>query len=124
MKHLENDNILESIREGLGLSKDDTSFDTELLMHVNAAVGRLNQNGVGKYVQVDDKTMWHDILVDPLAEQEYSNMIPIYVLISTKLIFDPPAPSIIDQYVRMTEEMLWRLKIAYEKPEEVKTVEE
>lgn len=121
---MENRNILETIREGLGLSEDDTSFDVELLIHINAAVARLTQNGVGKYVDINTETMWYDILVDPTAEQEYSNMIPKYVLISTKLIFDPPAPSIVDQYVRMAEEMLWCLKISYEKPVEVKKVEE
>lgn len=128
MKHLDLDHsILITIREGLGLASDDTSFDTELIMHIVAAIARLNQNGVGNLVSVyDDTTTWKDLKDETQVEgNKLFNLVPIFVLMSTKLIFDPPAPSIIDHYVRTADELLWRLKIAYEKPtpEEVIPVE-
>jgi hypothetical protein len=110
--------ILSDVRVAVGLSETTTDFDTELLMHINAAIGKLNQNGVGKFLIVQDETATWSDLQDPLQVEgnKYFQMIPLYVSLSTKIIFDPPPPSAIEYQAGNIEQILWRLKIAYEQP--------
>lgn len=112
---LEN-SILEDVRLAMGLTKTTSDFDTDLLMHVNAAIGTLNQNGVGKeLVVLDEYDTWGD-LQDPM--QNHSNnsfkMVPLFITLSTKLLFDPPPPSSVQHHQLSIEQLLWRLKLAYE----------
>lgn len=112
-----NNSILEDIREGVGLNRDSKDFDAELIMHINSSIGELNQNGVGnKVVVTDDTTTWRD-LQDPrqVESNEYFQMIPLYITLNTKIIFDPPPPSTVDYYSDNINKILWRLKFAYEK---------
>ena len=108
--------ILKDVREAVGLDSTNAEFDTELLMHINTAIGKLNQNGVGKFLVVQNETsVWGD-LQDPLqtSGNKYFQMVPLYVALSTKLIFDPPPPSSVEFQTESVSEMLWRLKVAYE----------
>lgn len=108
--------ILKDIREAVGLGSEVDSFDTELLMHINASISKLNQNGVGNTISVtDDSTTWSDLRNDSQVNgNEIFHTVPLFIALSTKIIFDPPPPSTVEQYARNSEEMLWRLKIAYE----------
>lgn len=108
--------ILEHIRESVGLTKDNTEFDTELLNHINMSVVKINQNGVKLNKEmVDSETTWGELL-DPLPEgYEYIGVLPTFIALNVKLLFDPPPPSSVDFHVRTMDETLWRLKIAYEK---------
>jgi len=109
--------ILEDIRIAVGLSKETVDFDTELLMHINGAIGKLHQNGIGKFIVVNDTSeTWGD-LEDPLQVEGnvYFPMVPLFIVLSTKIIFDPPPPSTVEFYYKNANETLWRLKIAYEK---------
>lgn len=102
----------------MGLSEDTVDFDTDLLMHINSAIGKLNQNGVGNFLVVTDETQtWND-LQDPLQVEgnKYFQMIPLFITISTKIIFDPPPPSSVQYHSSNVDQILWRLKIAYEEP--------
>lgn len=114
---LEN-SILEDIREAVGLSRTATDFDIELKMHINAAIGKLNQNGVGRDLVVTDETATWGDLQDPAQSDDNGsfNMVPLFVMLSTKLVFDPPPPSSVPVHQTNIEELLWRLKIAYETP--------
>lgn len=112
----ESNSILKDIRVAVGLTEDTVDFDTDLIMHINAALGELYQNGVGfPIVLTDDTTTW-DELKDPLQAEGnlYFHMIPLYITMSTKIIFDPPPPSTVEVYKGKLTELLWRLKIAYE----------
>lgn len=109
---------MKDIREAVGLTSTTTDFDTELLMHINTAIGNLNQNGIGKSIVVkDDTTTWGQ-LQDPT--QTVGNtvfpMVFSYIALSTKLIFDPPPPSAVEYQTRNIDQILWRLKTAYEEP--------
>lgn len=108
--------ILEDVRISVGLSKDTTDFDTELLMHINASIGKLNQNGVGNNLMITDTaTTWGDLQDTPNAESnEAFKMVPLFIALSTKLLFDPPPPSSVQLHQASVEQLLWRLKIAYE----------
>jgi hypothetical protein len=108
--------ILKDTRESLGLSVDDNSFDKEIISHINSAIGKLNQNGVGKFISIKDElTTWEEFR-DPnqTVGNDYFHMIPLYVTLSTKLLFDPPPPSSVEYHASNAAELLWRLKIAYE----------
>lgn len=108
--------ILEDIRLAVGLSKDTSDFDTELIMHINASIGALNQNGVGRDVLVENTTSVWDDLKDPSQSlhNSYFKMVPLFVMLSTKLLFDPPPPSSVQYHQTSIDQLLWRLKIAYE----------
>lgn len=112
----EEDSILETVREAVVGVKDNKEFDHELKIHINSALAELNQNGVGKtlFVTGEEQT-WGDFK-DPTQTigNDSSPLIPMYVFLSTNILFDPPPPSNVDHYARALSESLWRLKIAYE----------
>lgn len=110
--------ILKDVRKSLGLVDDDTSFDAELLMHINSAISTLNQNGVGNIlVIVDDKATWgHLQNPNQTAGNVYFQWVPLYIHLNTKLLFDPPPPSNVQYHSSSIEQLLWRLKVAYEEP--------
>lgn len=111
--------ILKDIRVVAGgLSPDSPDFDTDLLMHINSSISKLNQNGVGKFLVVSDTTaIWGD-LQDPLQVEgnKYFSMVPVFIALNTKLLFDPPPPSTVQHYANNIDQSLWRLKVAYEEP--------
>jgi hypothetical protein len=110
--------ILKDVRVMVGLSADTSDFDTDLLVHINSSISKLNQNGVGNFLLVtDDTSTWND-LQNPLQVEgnKYFNMVPTFIFLSTKLIFDPPPPSTVQHYANNIDQSLWRLKVAYEEP--------
>lgn len=108
--------VLRNVKETLGLDPDTSHFDVELLLYINSAIVKLNQNGVGKNTIIEDEsTKWLDIQDPDQAEGNKTfSMVPLYVNLSTKIIFDPPPPSMVDYYSKQMDELLWRLKVAYE----------
>jgi hypothetical protein len=112
------ENILDQTKEAIGLSSESSSsFDTDLLMHINSAIGKLNQNGIGNFIVVDEATTWEDFQNPTQTEgNQYFQMIPSFITLSTKLIFDPPPPSNVQYYKDNIDQLLWRLKLAYEEP--------
>jgi hypothetical protein len=113
-----NASILHDIRVAVGLSVDTSDFDTELLMHINSAIGKLNQNGVGKFLVVNDELdKWIDLQDETQVEgNKYFQQVPLFIAMSAKLVFDPPPPSAVPVYQNNIDQILWRLKIAYEEP--------
>ena len=109
--------ILEHIRDSVGLTKDNEEFDTELINHINMSIVKMHQNGVpvNKF-RIDKYTTWDELLTDPKAvvSSDHIGLIPTFMSLNVKLLFDPPPPSSVDFHVRSMDELLWRLKIAYE----------
>lgn len=116
--------ILEDVREAMGLSRDTSDFDTDLNMHINAAIGVLNQNGVGIDLVVTDTTSVWGELQDPAQSDNngYFKMVPLFIKLSTKLLFDPPPPSSTQYHQSNIDQLLWRLKIAYEESNTTSTI--
>lgn len=110
--------ILREVREAVGLTATTTDFDTELIMHINAAIGELNQNGVGNFLIVkDEEARWVDLQdILQIEGNKYFQLVPLFVSLSTKLVFDPPPPSSVEFQANSANKLLWRLKLAYEEP--------
>lgn len=106
--------ILTSIKKSLGLEEAYTAFDADLVMYINTALSTLNQIGIGPVegVQITDKTTtWESLIgTDPRL-----NFVPSYVLLKTRLIFDPPATSFaIDAIKTQITEYEWRISTVRE----------
>lgn len=115
MANAVDNSILKSVRSALGLPIDDDSFDSELVMYINSALGVLNQNGVGKTVIVTDDTQnWEDFKdVEQTKGNKLFLLVQMYVFVKTKLLFDPPPPSNVQYVSTASEENLWRLREEY-----------
>lgn len=108
------DSILTSIKKLLGIAKEDTAFDDDIIMHINAVFLVLNQLGVGPDVPFfisDESAYW----VDFLTENPSVESIKSYMYMKVKLMFDPPpSTAVIKSMNSMIAEFEWRYNIAAE----------
>lgn len=84
--------ILTSVKKNLGYEEDDTSFDPDILMHINTVLSILNQIGVGPesgFLIEDKVATW----VDLLGPDPRFNFVQSYVYLRVRLLFDPPVTS-------------------------------
>lgn len=110
------DSILETVRDFI-VGKDNKEFDKELIPHINSNISKLTQAGIGNknIIVVNEDTKWIDLQDEKQTEgNEYFYMVPLFVILSTQILFDPPPPSNVEYHSNNTKELLWRLKIAYE----------
>ena len=119
----ESESILETIVTGLGLELNENAFDYEILMYINSALLTVYQNGAGTPIVVKDYAQTWEEFKDP-AQVEGNKMfeqIKLYVMLKTKIIFDPPPPSTATYMQSYIDELLWRIRVAYwvSTPEEV-----
>lgn len=110
--------VLVDMRENLGLDKDDESFDSEILMHVNASMQSLAQIGATRPMIVTKATIWNEIIQPELEPEENlgAPMVMLYLFIKTKLLFDPPSATTRTSMEESAKEMFWRLGVAYNEP--------
>ena len=92
-------------------------------MYVNSALLTVYQNGAGTPLVVKDYAQTWEEFKDP-AQVEGNKMfeqIKLYVMLKTKIIFDPPPPSTATYMQSYIDELLWRIRVAYwvSTPEEV-----
>lgn len=110
------DSILTSIKKLIGITKDDTSFDTDIIMFINYAFFVLHQLGVGpkKAFAISDASSTWDEFTNDAEELE---SVKTYVYLKVKTIFDPPANSALMQSITNTmNELEWRLVNQIETP--------
>lgn len=113
---IEKDSILMGIRERVVGTPYNDEFDVELTAHINSALAELNQNGIGKFIFVDgEEQTWTEFKDETqIKGNKYFQMVPLFVSLSTKMLFDPPPPSSVEYHSNSIVKLLWRLKIAYE----------
>lgn len=103
------ESILNSIKKNLGLHEEDTSFDEDLIMHINSVFGILYQMGIGPSEPFEIKgseETWDDFLVDKFK----INYVKSYVEKKVKLMFDPPlSSSVLESVYSVIKELEWRL---------------
>jgi hypothetical protein len=109
------ESILDSIKVMHGIGDDDTSFDKELVMHINGALMVMTELGVGPiagYSITGKDQTWTEFL------QGRTDLDLVFndVYLRVKLIFDPPQNSfLVTAIERQIKECDWRIE-AWHKP--------
>lgn len=105
------ESILISIKKLLGLDKDYTVFDTDIIIHINSVFMILNQLGVGTYECFkieDDLSTWDEFI----QENEDLEAVKSYIYHKVKMLFDPPTSSaVIEANKQIINELEWRLNV-------------
>lgn len=103
--------ILDSIKQLLGIDVNDTSFDKELIIHINGALMILNQLGVGPmngYLIDNNYNTWDEFI----GERDDLEIIKSVVYLRVRLIFDPPQNSfLVNALEKQIAEYDWRITL-------------
>jgi hypothetical protein len=80
--------ILLSVKKVIGLTPDDVSFDTDIIMHINSAFFKLKQLNVfqSPYSITDSTATWSDCLGE---DEERLCAVKTYITLYVRYIFDP-----------------------------------
>lgn len=105
------ESILISIKKVLGIDEDDSSFDTDIIMHINSVFGILWQLGVGPiegFEIEDEGTTWNEFLPD----RKYLNTVKSYMAMKVRKVFDPPqSSSVLEALEKSINEYEWRINV-------------
>ena len=108
------DSILTSVKKIIGISEEDESFDTDLIMHINSVLMILNQLGVGPedgFSITDKSAVWTDLIGD----NKFIEAVKTFVGLKVRLIFDPPTSSaVLDSINKTISELEWRINVMVE----------
>lgn len=108
------ESILTEIKKLRGISAEDTSFDVDIIAHINSALMTLNQMGVGPEQPANitsELDTWNSIFGDMKNIQS----VKTYIDVSVHLDFDPPTSSpLLEAVERRKKELEWRLNIQVE----------
>ena len=108
------DSILTSVKKIIGISEEDESFDTDLIMHINSVLMILNQLGVGPedgFSITDKSAVWTDVIGD----NKLIEATKTFVGLKVRLIFDPPTSSaVLDSINKTISELEWRINVMVE----------
>lgn len=105
------DSVLTDVKKSLGIAEDETHFDHDIVLDINASLLSVNQIGIGpgKGFMIKDKTnTWQELL----GTREDLEAVKTLVYMKVKLMFDPPANSFLLESINKTiDELTWRLSI-------------
>ena len=106
--------ILTSIKKILGLPKEYTAFDQDIVMFINSVFSILQQLGIGPvtgFFIEDETAKWEDYLVTPVQ----LNLVKTYMGLKVRMLFDPPSTSFyISSMEKQIEQYEWRLNVMRE----------
>ena len=102
--------IISDVKQMVGASIYDNSFDVNIVIAINSALAVLSDIGISEVdnicLNVGDTVAWEDILKGR-TDIEY---IKSYIYLKVKMLFDPPSSSaLLDAYNRQIAEFEWRL---------------
>lgn len=105
------DSILTTIKQLVGVTEGDTSFDTDIIIGINTALFTLTQLGVGPAtgfsIQNKEK-VWSDFL----SAATDLEAVKTFIYLKVKLVFDPPANSaLLDSINTVLDELTFRLAV-------------
>ena len=113
--------ILKSTKKLLGIRDDDTSFDLDIITHINTAFSTLTDLGVGPsngFVIEDEDEEWDtyftDVPDDPEDPEHKIKLSKVRACIHlrARLLFDPPTSSyLLDAIKEQLREQEWRLNV-------------
>jgi hypothetical protein len=103
--------ILTAIKKLLGIDKDYTHFDQDIMIQINSAFMRLNQLGVGPltgFVIVDANNKWSEFMTEGVMLESVKS----YIYLKTRLVFDPPQSSFLLEAIKeQIKELEWTLNV-------------
>lgn len=106
--------ILRSVKQVVGISPDDPSFDIDIITAINAEFSILTDLGVGPaegFVIEDDSIEWSEFL-DEDADRVMLSKVKMAVNLRTRLMFDPPKESfVLTAMQNQLQEQEWRLNV-------------
>ena len=111
---MDSSSILDSIKKLLGISEQDNGFDNEVKDLINAEFLTLHQLHVGPEAgfSIEGPNNRWDEFTDNKHLQE---AVKQFVYLRVKLIFDPPASSVVaEQYNNRISELEFRLNVQAE----------
>lgn len=104
------DSILDSIKKLLGIDESYDVFDVDIMIHINSALMTLTQIGVGPesgfFITSSEET-WNDFIGSSINIEA----VKTYVYLKVKLVFDPPAGSLLESIKEQIKELEWRLNV-------------
>lgn len=103
--------ILNNIKKLLGIPADYVAFDTDIIIHINSVFANLSQMGVSSsntLFQIQDNTCtWDDFVA---GDDDILTSIKTYVYLKVRLLFDPPANSVLVESINnQIKELEYRL---------------
>jgi hypothetical protein len=102
--------ILNDVKHNLGLLAEDTSFDVDIIIHINSAIATLTQLGVGPvegFEISDANNMW-----DEFVDDKRLNSVKSYIFLKVKLMFDPPGTGfVLSSYENQIRELEYRINV-------------
>lgn len=108
--------VLKSVKVLLGLEMSDTSFDLELITHINSVFSVMEQLGMPNFSIQDESTLW-SVFFGSRTDLEF---IKTYMNSKIKLFFDPPQNSfLVDNLKKQCEEFEWRIELMTSPTEEI-----
>lgn len=106
--------ILTSTKKILGLVEADTSFDLDIMLHINSVLAILNQVGIGpeEGFTIEDSTPTWEAFV---GTDKRLSLVKTYVYLRVRMLFDPPSTSfVISSMEKQLGELEWRLNVIRE----------
>ncbi len=108
------ESILITIRDLLGIEKEDDGFDGEIIVGINSAIMSLSQLGVVSedgFVVTSYQDTWSNLFGDLLNIEAAKT----YIYLKTKLYFDPPLSSFLIENIKSEiKELEFRLLVQAE----------
>lgn len=103
--------ILKSIKHLLQIGEDDTTFDNDVILHINSALADLNLLGIGPkngFFIEDDQANWTDFF----GVDSNLNNVKQYVYLKVRLVFDPPTNSaLLASINQLIGQLEWRINV-------------
>lgn len=95
-------NLLQSVKDYLGIEEDDTSFDGAISGHIDMSVFTLGQ------ILTETPEYMSDADAASIPKE-----VLMYIKLSTKLLFDPSASATVqDAITKAKNELEWRMSVA------------
>lgn len=114
-----NDSILQTIKQLLGISEADESFDPNIIILVNSVLNILSQIGLEEANNFQIKgssETWNELFRD----RKDLEIVKTYICFKVKMMFDPPTSSAaLEATKRVLDEQEWRIANIYVDKEEV-----
>lgn len=110
------DSILKSIKPLVNVVVEDDSFNASLIPHINSAISRLHQLGIGQDpgFEIDsDEAKWSEYL--PNASKDIISAVKTNIALNVRLVFDPPQTAhLLTALEKQIEQSDWRINVMRE----------